>query len=437
MPKSFLLLVMAAGCGLAAMLVLKQFMSDGKPDEQRAIKVLVAKTDIKPKVPLGADLVEFQERPADQVPIGAVQTFEQYDRRALRTAAVKGEVILTSKLGEQGDYDASSEIPPGYRVVTVPITATTSHSGQIRPHDRVDIYVTYQAKDDPADRIAIMKTKLILDYIEVFAMGADRYSDATADDQILAKNASLLVTPTQASILMMAENKGEIRLALRPKDDKESATVDPLNEKDFDHIGTDYSMRDELEQQHKEEIDSLKAELTNAHEEELADLTQKTSEEIARTIADYEKKYIDEQSRRDKLHAETLASLEAKNTELQLLLQKAIDESTDKESLAASLNKFKTENQELQKLLADAKARAAAQVPTVIPEPVFEPKTWTIKILSGRKEVESEFLLNPEESGKPSDGKKPTESGAVEEETSTKYSPKNGNTAPVSTKRSR
>lgn len=426
MPKSFLLLVLAAGCGLAAMLFFNQFMSKSESNEPHSIKVLVAKTDIKTNVPLDDQMVEFQERPADQVPIGAVQTMEQYSQRALRVAAKEGEVILTSKLGEKGDYLASAEIPPGYRVLTVPITPTTSHSGQIRPHDRVDIYVTYKAKEEPTDRSTTLNTKMILEYIEVFAMGADRYSDSAADDQILAKNASLLVTTKQAQILMMAQSKGELELALRPKDETATAIVDPLTEAEFDAIGTDISAR----QKHQEEIENLKAEMMSAHEQELAELAQKSTEQISLTIEDIKQKYTDEQKRRDGLHAETLAGLEAKNVELQTLLQKAIDESTDKESLAESLLALQSRNGQLKKLLDEAKARAASQVPIVIEEKVFEPEVWKLRVLSGREETVSEFILNKEESEEELKGKKSSDSKPVEEETSTKYSPKNGNTAP-------
>lgn len=418
MPKSFLLLVMAAGCGLVAMLGLRQLMSDESDAKPKSIKVLVAKSDIKAYVPLTENLVEFQERPADQVPIGAVQTASQYQRRALRQAAVKGEVILTSKLGEPGDFKPSTEIPKGYRVHTVPVTATSSHSGQIRPGDRVDIFVTYTAKDDPADRTALMTTKLILEYVEVFAMGADRNSETAADDQILAKNVSLLVTPEQAAILMMAQRKGEIGLTLRPKDDDEMADIETLNEIDFNNLGTNYSQR--LKKEFEEKLANQEKELTEKHQQELNELDQKTAVELQQTLADFEQKYIEEQKRRDEVHAQTLAGLEAKNVELQTLLSQAIAASENKDELAKRLQALKTENGNLQQLLEDARKQAESAQPLLVPKMEIVPEKWQIKVLSGKQESISEFEINSEKSENESQDGTSTDSKPVEEEPSTK-----------------
>jgi pilus assembly protein CpaB len=311
----------------------------------------------------------------------------------------------------------------------VPITATTSHSGQIRPGDRVDIFVTYTSKDEPDDRTAVMTTKMILDYVEVFAMGADRYSDSAADDQILAKNASLLVTPKQAAILMMAQRKGEISLTLRPKDDPTPADLDALTEIDFNKLGTDYSAREELIKEYEEKLANKEKELTEQHEQELAQLDQRTAEQLQQTLADIKQKYVDEQKRRDQLHAETLAGLEAKNVELQTLLGQAIAESSDKNALAKRLKELQSQNGKLQNLLADARKRAENSTPIEVEEVEIVPEKWQIKVISGKQESLSEFDIVSEKSEDESKDENSNDSKPIEEETSTKYSPKNENSA--------
>jgi len=73
----------------------------------------------------------------------------------------------------------------------------------------------------------IRKAKLILEYLEVFATDNIRLSGSPNGEnkEVSAKNISLLVTPDQYNLLMLAETKGQISLALRNRGD--SADVHP------------------------------------------------------------------------------------------------------------------------------------------------------------------------------------------------------------------
>ena len=50
--KSLVLLAVAAGCGLVAMLGVQQMLSGSKQPAQVKIRILIAKADIDPGVPL-------------------------------------------------------------------------------------------------------------------------------------------------------------------------------------------------------------------------------------------------------------------------------------------------------------------------------------------------------------------------------------------------
>ena len=236
--KSVVLLVMALGCGLVAMLGVQQILSGNRnTDVPDTVKVLVAKQEITPGIRLEEPLVAFEDWPKASVPQGAVTEPQQYEMRALKSRAFPGEVILEAKLGEKGAIGASSAIAKGMRVVTVPVNMTTTHSGMIRPGDRVDILVTYKVQK--AQSAASSRTKVVLERIEVFAL--DRMRDNDSSDNGASKSAaksaenlSVIVTPEQANLLMLAKSKGELQMSLRNPDDKEAGKTVTMDEAIFE-----------------------------------------------------------------------------------------------------------------------------------------------------------------------------------------------------------
>jgi pilus assembly protein CpaB len=217
--KSLVLLAMAIGCGLVAMLGVQQVLSGDKRAPEETGKVLVTVTNIMPGQPLDDANVTFKEWPKNQIPPGAVTTREQFAERSLRVSAVPNEVVMVAKLNDKGVFGASSEIPEGMRIVTVPVNVTKTHSGLILPGDRVDLVVTYNVHSP--EHGDVQKAKTILQYIEVFATDNIRQSAVPNGEgkEVSAKNISLLVTPEQVNVVKLAEKKGEISLSLRHRGD--------------------------------------------------------------------------------------------------------------------------------------------------------------------------------------------------------------------------
>ncbi|MCA9073063.1 MAG: Flp pilus assembly protein CpaB, partial [Planctomycetaceae bacterium] len=163
-------------------------------------------------------------------------------RDLFKGAAVAGAIIMQPMLGDKGVFGASSEIPEGMRAVTVSVDPTKTHSGQIQPGDRVDVLVTYKSR---TNRGMVTRTKAVLEYIKVFSVDSRRASAAGETQEISAKNISLLVTPDNANLLMLAENKGTLHLALRHKGDKDAAKASTVDDSFFDEVDTQLGMRDE------------------------------------------------------------------------------------------------------------------------------------------------------------------------------------------------
>ena len=80
--KSLVLLAMAIGCGLVAMLGVQQVLSGDKKPPAETGKVLVAITNIMPGQPLDDSNVAFKAWDKNDIPQGAVTTHEEYQERS-------------------------------------------------------------------------------------------------------------------------------------------------------------------------------------------------------------------------------------------------------------------------------------------------------------------------------------------------------------------
>ncbi len=241
--KSLVLLAMAIGCGLVAMLGVQQVLSGDKKPPTETGKVLVAITNIMPGQPLDDTNVAFKAWDKNDVPQGAVTKPEEFLERSLRVSAFPNEPIMVANLNEKGVFGGSSEIPKGMRVATVPVTLTKTHSNLILPGDRVDVVVTYTMARHVSGQMnsqagEIKKAKTILQYIEIFATDNVRQSAVPNGEtkEVSAKNISLLVTPDQYVLLMLAESKGAISLALRHRGDDSQSQPSEVDETAFEHL---------------------------------------------------------------------------------------------------------------------------------------------------------------------------------------------------------
>lgn len=234
--KSVVLLAVAGGCGLVAMLGVQQVLLGNRkaaPDDYA--KVYVAAQEIPAGVMLDETMVKPEKRLKGSVPEGAVLDTKDFFERALTVKLFPGDVILKAKLGEKGKTGASLSIPEGMRVVTVPVNLQQTHSGLLQPGDHVDVLVTYIFKNAAAAQL--QKTKTVLENITVFATDNVRDVDpnnADGSKSSSTKTVSLLVTPDQGQLLQLATAKGTLQLALRRLDDNSISNTGALDESVFD-----------------------------------------------------------------------------------------------------------------------------------------------------------------------------------------------------------
>ncbi|MCA8997875.1 MAG: Flp pilus assembly protein CpaB [Planctomycetaceae bacterium] len=232
-PKTLVLLAVAGGCGLLAMLGVQQAMQgSGNAPKVQTVRVLVATGDVDSGTRLSPDNVAFQQKPIDSVPEDAVLTQEEYEERAAKIPMLAGDIVRKTALTEKGGYGRSIEIPPGMRVITISVDSTHTASGLIRPGDRIDVLVNYRSKSERG--LPVSKTKTLLEYIEVFATDnqtASKLDDGNSEKSSQTKYVSLLLTPEQVNFVKLAETKGTLSLSWRHRLDDELVQTKDIDDK--------------------------------------------------------------------------------------------------------------------------------------------------------------------------------------------------------------
>ncbi|MEW4455733.1 Flp pilus assembly protein CpaB [Bremerella sp. JC817] len=234
-PKSLILIIIALGCGLVASIGISQVLEQqtAQPVPQVEMEnIFVALEDIDINEPIAPEMIKLEPWPADKIPEGAIRELENVEGRRPRSRLFAGEVILEGKLfGSDEDQGASKLIPKGYRVHSIKVTAESAASGLILPGDRVDVLVYLQVVNQlDKNRTKRQMTRTILTNCRVFAVNEQIHRETDAQgNSINAKTVSLLVTPKQVEILVLAGQLGKLSLSLRPPDetpDDVAATTD-------------------------------------------------------------------------------------------------------------------------------------------------------------------------------------------------------------------
>jgi pilus assembly protein CpaB len=219
-PQAVVMLAVAVCCGLLSMLGVRHVLKKSEENQEPVVNVAVAIKDLEPGVTLNELTVRLVPVPETLVPPGAILTLEELQDRGLKVPVSAGDWIQRSKVGAKGEYGAMAKIPPGMAAVTIPVDATTTHSGMLQAGNKIDLLLTY---DDPKVNGAHQKTITVLEFVEVFAVDAQTYG-SEANVAGTPKNLSLLVTPEQSKAVTLAGKIGTLSTVMRKP--KESQSTD-------------------------------------------------------------------------------------------------------------------------------------------------------------------------------------------------------------------
>jgi len=216
-----LTLATASGC-LAAFLALR-YLRDQRTlmaAEPKAASVVVAARDLTVGSIVRPADVRVVRWPLHATPPGYMGTPEAVVGRGVITPVSTNEPLLDSKLADKGAGGGLSvSIPEGMRAVSVKVDEVIGVAGFVAPGTRVDVLVTLAPRAGGGESI----TQVLLQNIPTLAAGASTQPDAQGKPQRVTV-ITLLVSPAQAEVLVLAANEGRIQLALRNTLDLETLT---------------------------------------------------------------------------------------------------------------------------------------------------------------------------------------------------------------------
>jgi len=180
--------------------------------------VVVAVNDLPFGTHIGRDQLTVVAWPLASMPADAFHSVEEvfagsqgFDRIVLRPID-KGEPVLKTRISGFGaKATLSRQVPAGMRAVSIRVDDVSGVAGFILPGDRVDVMLTHRLEG------AAPETNLVTDIIlqNVQVLGIDQLSDQDREKPVVARTATVAVTPEDAQKLALAQQAGTLGLALR------------------------------------------------------------------------------------------------------------------------------------------------------------------------------------------------------------------------------
>jgi pilus assembly protein CpaB len=225
--RRMLVLGIAIVAAIAAVFLVRGMLGGGTPQAGAMLapvrqvptsEVLVASTALQPGQPLNATLVHWQSWPRSSVDSSFITREETPDLNAalagtvVRAPIVEGEPLSNTKFvhSDAAGFMAAT-LTPGKRAVSIPVTVETGAGGFILPNDRVDLMMTEVISDNPKRYSA----HIVLGNIRVLAMDQTVKQDKD-QKSVIARTATLEVSPAEARTVARAQAAGPITLILRP-----------------------------------------------------------------------------------------------------------------------------------------------------------------------------------------------------------------------------
>jgi pilus assembly protein CpaB len=199
-------------------------------------EVLVANVNLTSGQKLLADQVRWDKWPTSAVD----SSFITHNVVGSEAEAVKGVVVRSPIL--QGQPITSNAIvhadaagfmaamlSPGMRAVSIVVSPESGAGGFVLPNDRIDVIQTRKVGEAALSRTVLSDVR-VLAVDQTFAQEKDTKT-------VVAKTATVEVTPEQAEVLTSAQGGGQLSLALRGLGDSQAASGARRQRSRFNYAG--------------------------------------------------------------------------------------------------------------------------------------------------------------------------------------------------------
>jgi pilus assembly protein CpaB len=212
-PWLMLLLALGSG-GLAAYLALRYLKEQATPlmaAEPKKVSVVLAARSL----PIGAVVTEQDVKtvpwPGEAVPSGYIGSVADAIGRGVITPVAENEPLLAAKVStKESGGGLPIIIKDGMRAMSVRVDEVIGVAGFVLPGTHVDVLLSLDKGDNRPQAI----TRTILQNVQVLAAGQQVQRDKEGKPQTVTV-ITLLVTPEDAELLVLAGKEGRIQLALR------------------------------------------------------------------------------------------------------------------------------------------------------------------------------------------------------------------------------
>jgi pilus assembly protein CpaB len=245
--------ILAAVTGIVVFAVLQSADGDDTVSNQSggaATLVVTAAQEIPARTEITADMIEVTRVDENAVLAGAYPSTDLVVGKVARIPILAGEQIVPAKVAnesERAELGLAYIVPPGMRDMALEVDLVISPCGLTRPGDRVDVVgvvdINYQDIES-GKSINMTRSITLAQNIEVLAVeqklenrpvstagdSATTEGTATSSDGTLVEQpdadpestvVTLALTPLQAQNVMLSDEKGAVRLAVRAPGDTE------------------------------------------------------------------------------------------------------------------------------------------------------------------------------------------------------------------------
>ncbi len=234
--QRIVVLGLALVAAVGAALVVRGMMGGGTPKVVAAVppqvkmsEVLVASENLIPGQKLDASKLRWQQWPSKAVDASfithdaVVSIDEAVKNVVVRAPILSGQPVASTAIvhGDAAGFMAA-QLLPGMRALSISVSTESTAGGFILPNDRVDLMMTQKSTENPPR----IRTLTILKAVRVLAV--EQVSKAEKDQKtVLAKTATLELTPDEAELVTKAASLGQLSLALRPLDALDDVALAP------------------------------------------------------------------------------------------------------------------------------------------------------------------------------------------------------------------
>jgi pilus assembly protein CpaB len=226
--RRMLLLTAAVALSLATAMIVRTWVNEARlssvaigttdAPKQAVTKVLVATHGLPAGQFLQPNDLEWQDWPDNALNSNYIvtggRTVADLVGSVVRAAISSGEPITDDRLIKKGDRGFLSAImSPGTRAVTVQLQQNAGLGGLVLPGDHVDVVLTAVVPSATPNEPEHHASETVLEDIRVVAI--DQKMGDMSNETVMARSATLEVTPKQAEILALVTDMGKLSLTLR------------------------------------------------------------------------------------------------------------------------------------------------------------------------------------------------------------------------------